>query len=406
MAGLIASGKPPSILGVAPLMRMVFAGVDVRPLGSQLLDRATKDPTDAGALLDLSTLLQLRGQREIALSTQAQALQVQKLYRLPATGAARLRLLCIRAPGDLMANTPLEFLLEGSDVELNLLYLAPGEPLPATLPAHDLVFVAVGEREENRPLLRELEAPLRSWPVPVVNPPGGILHLSRDGACALLGSIPGMVMPMSARIDRQLLSRVGSGQTSIASIVSSVGDAAFPIIVRPVGSHAGHDLHKLEQPADIAAYLRSVPTDEFYVARFVDYRGTDGLFRKYRIALIKGQPFICHMAISEHWMIHYLNAGMNESAEKRAEEARFMECFDQDFARRHQAVFRTIAERMGLAYLGIDCGETSKGELLIFEVDSSMIVHSLDPVDSFPYKQAPMRKLFTAFRQMLSDALP
>ena len=78
--------------------------------------------------------------------------------------------------------------------------------------------------------------------------------------------------------------------------------------------------------------------------------------------------------------------------------------FDNDFARRHAAAFRAIYERMGLDYLGIDCGETPTGELLIFEVDSNMIVHALDPADLFPYKQPQMHKVFDAFRTMLIDA--
>ena len=32
-----------------------------------------------------------------------------------------------------MANTPLEFLLEGSDVALDLLYVVPGRPFPAAV---------------------------------------------------------------------------------------------------------------------------------------------------------------------------------------------------------------------------------------------------------------------------------
>jgi hypothetical protein len=78
--------------------------------------------------------------------------------------------------------------------------------------------------------------------------------------------------------------------------------------------------------------------------------------------------------------------------------------FDDDFARRHAAAFHAIHQRMGLDYLGIDCGETSTGEMLIFEVDSNMIVHALDPVDLFPYKQPQMRKVFDAFRDMLIRA--
>src|ERR1019366_2318631 len=72
------------------------------------------------------------------------------------------------------------------------------------------------------------------------------------------------------------------------------------------------------------------------------------------------RPFVCHMAIPQHWMIHYLNAGMRNDAAKRAEEARFMANFDSDFGVRHAAAFRTIADRSGLEYLPIDCGDDAR----------------------------------------------
>src|SRR6185312_10408280 len=107
-------------------------------------------------------------------------------------------------------------------------------------------------------------------------------------------------------------------------IENFISDGSYPLIARPVGSHAGHGLEKLDTADAILDYLQKSQCDEFYVARFVDYRSKDGQFRKYRIMLIGGRPFICHMAISSNWMIHYLNAGMTDSAEKRAEEADFM----------------------------------------------------------------------------------
>ena len=112
------------------------------------------------------------------------------------------------------------------------------------------------------------------------------------------------------------------------------------------------------------------------------------------------------MGISDNWMIHYLNAGMHESAEKRAEEARFMQEFDIDFARRHETAFRALAERIGLEYFGIDCGETTDGKLLIFDTDVAMIVHAMDSVELFPYKRPQMRKVFDAFRDLLVKARP
>jgi glutathione synthase/RimK-type ligase-like ATP-grasp enzyme len=393
-----------SLLGLARLMRMAFSGVDLAPVGEKLIARAQtgSGASCANALMDLCSVLQLRGDHDLALQMQAQALHVRQLYAIPAAKQPpAIRLLALMGQGDLMANTPLEFLLENSDVELQMLYLAPDLPLPF-LPEHDVLFVAIGQSDANTPLLVDIAHALQSWPRPVFNMPDRIALLSRDSACALLHSAPGVMMPQTARVLRQALAQIGLGQLPLADHLL---DGAFPLIVRPVDSHAGRGLVKLDEPADIAAYLQDIPQDEFYLSRFVDYRGADGLFRKCRIVLIGGRPFVCHMAISGNWMIHYLNAGMTESAEKCAEEARFMECFDEEFALKHTAAFRAIYERMGLDYLGIDCAETPDGRLLIFEVDSNMVVHALDPVDKFPYKQPQMQKVFAAFRQMLLDAM-
>ncbi|GAO35721.1 glutathione synthase [Sulfuricella sp. T08] len=390
------------LIGLAALMRMAYSGVDLAPLGAQLIARAERNPADANALMDLSTVLQLRGNRETALDVQAQALAFQQLYRLPTAGSqSEIRLLAIMGPGDLMANSPLEFLLEDADVALDLLYVAPGLPLPPSLPDHDVLFVAIAQSDKNLPLLQEIASAIKSWPRPVLNKPDRIAWMSRDGACALLKSVPGVVMPVTARISRQVLEQIGHEALSITTVLE---DGVFPVIVRPVDSHAGQCLEKIEHPAALADYLRTMPNGEFYVARFVDYRSPDGQFRKYRIVLIDGRPFVSHMAISDHWMIHYLNAGMADSAEKRDEEALFMADFDTGFARRHEQAFRDINKRVGLDYLGIDCGETADGKLLIFEIDSCMIVHAIDPVDVFPYKQPQMQKVFSAFREMLFNA--
>jgi glutathione synthase/RimK-type ligase-like ATP-grasp enzyme len=389
-------------IGLASLAGAAFAGNDLAPIGNRLIERVAADAQDAAALMDLSTIMQLIGNRAAAMAWQAKALDVQRLYRRPPAVVQEdgIRLLAFLAPGDFMANAPLEFLLEASDVTLDMHYVVPGSSpvIPDHVPDHDLAFVAVGESDANRSVLRAIEDIVRSWPRPVLNRPERIAPLSRDGACALLKSVPGLAVPTTARIARETLERAGHGSPRIDGLVT---DGAFPMIARPVSSHAGDGLAKLDDPAAIAAYLCRQSEREFFVAPFVDYRGSDGMFRKYRIALIEGRPFVCHMAISGHWMIHYLNAGMRESAEKRAEEARCMADFDHDFARRHESAFRVMHERVGLDYFGIDCGETPDGELLLFEVDVAMIVHSMDPPDLFPYKAPQMRKVRDAFRAML-----
>ncbi|HEY0523479.1 MAG TPA: hypothetical protein VGD08_08820 [Stellaceae bacterium] len=409
--GRPAECSPATPIGLAALARMAFDGIDMNPLLERLIARVTSDSQDVASLLDLSTIELLFGRRENGLRLQMQALAAERLYRRPPTdapvaaaagGPDGLRLLAFMAPGDFMANTPLDFLLEGSDVRLDMLYVVPGRPLPAAIPEHDVAIVAVGESDENREVLGEIARLVAFWPRPVLNRPDRIARLSRDSAWALLRNAPGIAMPATARIGRSALERIGGGELPVEAIFD--GGCAFPIIARPIGSHAGHGLVKLDDPAAVEAYLRERPEAEFYVSPFIDYSGPDALFRKYRIALIGGRPFASHMAISQHWMIHYLNAGMRESAEKRAEEACFMAEFDTGFARRHAAALRAVAERTGLEYVAIDCGETRDGDLLIFEIDVAMIVHSMDPPDLFPYKPPQMRKLFRAFDGMLREA--
>lgn len=384
-------------------MTLAFSGANLAPLGSRLLERANTHPDDANTLMDLSSVLQLMGKPEIALTVQAQALAMQRLYHLPAaTGKTGIRLLAIMGPGDFMTNMPIDFLLHESDIALDMLYVGPGGELPQSLPDHDVIFVALGESDENLPLLAEIGKRLKDWPRPVLNRPEAAAGLARDGAYLRLSSSPGIAMPITVRIARQTLEQIGRDERPLVAVLEG---GSLPVIVRPVGSHAGRGLVKIDHGSAIADYLRELADSAFYVSPFIDYHSADGLFRKYRVVLIAGRAFACHMGISEHWMIHYLNAGMTESADKRAEEARFMADFDTDFGCRHDEAFRAIAKCMELDYLVVDCAETKDGRLLIFELDSGAVVHDMDPVDLFPYKQPQMRKVFSAFRQMLADAM-
>jgi glutathione synthase/RimK-type ligase-like ATP-grasp enzyme len=394
------------LLGIAPLMRSAFRNEDLGPVGEVLLARARDNPGDANAFLDCSIILQLMGNPDIALLMQKRALQMQKLYSLPTRQAqAGLRLLVIKGPGALMWNTPIELLMEDSDISMDVLYLTLDAPWPESVPEHDVMFVAVAESDANLPLLQLLGEAVANWPRPVINLPERIAALSRDGACALLGDVPGVEMPITARADRATLQALcKSDEAAKLALEALLPGDDFPLIVRPLDSHAGKNLEKIECGGELAGYLGRIDGENFYVSRFVDYRNADGLYRKYRVALIEGRPFVCHFAVSAHWMVHYLNAGMAESPEKRAEEAECMAHFDEQFAARHAAALQAAYQRMGLPYVLLDCAETPAGGLLIFEVGNAMAAHAMDDEALYPYKQPAMRKVFAAFRQMLYKA--
>ncbi len=375
---------PPPIKGTAALAHRAYGTAGLDELLAFIGRRAVTEDAAAALVLDSATAHALRFRHKSARALQAQALDRARVFRVEsAAGARPLRVLAVMAPGDLMVNTPLDFITAHLDVRLDLLFVVPGQPLPASVPEHDVAFFAVSESDPAA--LRRLAPLFRAWPRPALNDPARVLRLTRDMVAAAFADVPGILAPRLVAVSRAEL---------------ALG-CDYPAVVRPVGSHAGRDCALLDGPAALADYLAATDGERFFVANFIDYRGADGLFRKYRIVFIDGRPFVCHMAASEHWMVHYLNAGMAESADKRALEAQAFAEFDTGFAHRHRGALSAIHAWAGLVYHQIDCAEAPDGRLLLFEVDTAAIVHTMDSADVFPYKPPQMQRVIRAFGDML-----
>jgi hypothetical protein len=389
-------------IGFAKLTKMAFEGFDLRPLRDQLMNRLAEGTAEAGEGLDLSLIAQLLGDKQTGMAIQAEVLGFHQLYRSPcASVQPKLRVLALAAAIDMGGNTPIEFLLENSGIELQTLYVVAGVDLPTPLPEHDVAIVIASDSPECVEALNKIDAKAARWPRPLLNPPRLVRNLDRDKLHQLLCGIVGLDIPATSGVTRAQLLAVADGQSDIALVADKM---QFPLILRPRGSHAGVGLAKIDDAAAIARYLADRPEHEFFVARFVDYSSPDGLFRKYRIAFVDDRPYACHMAIADRWDIWYLNAGMAFDAGKRLEEERFMRDFDQDFALRHKDALAGIAEQVGLDYFTIDCAENQSGELLIFEADNTAVVHNMDSPELFPYKPPAMRKIFEAFAAMMYRA--
>jgi hypothetical protein len=386
-------------LGLADLGKRVFSGQGVQEVWDDLVSRIGED---AGALLDVSTLVQMTGDREKGLELQGAALQACRGYRTVHGTGRGLRVLALMTAGDLMANTPLDFLLEGSDAEVISWYVDGALPSPAEVPDHDVAFLTISQSEAAPEALGALPAELTSWPRPVLNGhPARISDLTRDGVARRFAGHPNLICPPTRRLDRATAIALSEGRTPLDALEPKLD---WPIILRPLASHAGKGLEKIDDAAALGAYLEQHPDeDAFFAAQYLDYSGEDGLFRKLRVVFVQGRPYLAHMAVSARWMVHYLNADMGE-AHHRAEEAELMAGFDAGFATRHAQAFQAMTDAFGLDYYGIDCAETCDGRLVVFEVDVAMLVHDMDPAETYPYKKPAMAKLFAGFREMLESA--
>lgn len=385
---------PPAVLGTATLTTAAMHGAAPDALAA-MIERHDTDP--AARLYDTGIARQLAFCRAEGLDLQDEALRLASVFRIRREGAAAsLRVLALVAPGELMANTPLDFITNHLDVRLDLLFVLPGRPLPATIPDHDVAFFAAGDADPAT--LVRFQALFAAWPRPTLNDPRYLDLLARDRLPLLLADAPGIASPPAVAVTRQRLERWLTDGGDIGRLLPGCG---YPVLVRPLGSHAGRGLKKVDGPGEFAAHLMFSFEPEYYVTAFTEYRSVDGLYRKYRVAFIDRAPFLCHMACSGNWMVHYLNAGMTDSADKRAHEAQAMADFSTSFAMRHRDAFAALHDRLPFAYYSIDCAETPDGRLLVFEADTAAILHLMDPVELFPYKHAQMRQVFAAFQAML-----
>jgi glutathione synthase/RimK-type ligase-like ATP-grasp enzyme len=386
--------------GLAPFARANLASTNLVPLGQAMLERAARDEKNAILFMNLSLILQSFNQHDTGVAMQAEALTLQRVYTLAADiQPANFRLLVLCVEGDIAENTPIDCLLESMDIELIYYYVSNRSDtlFSSPIPEHDAVMVAICESDTNLLTIQALTPLLKEWSKPVINQPEHIVNTGRKVASLLLQGTEGLLMPATFRASRAQLLTIVQDNTSPEHIFKHT---PFPIILRPLGSHAGHDLEQINTILELADYLNRVDAEVFFISRFIDYRSEDGLFRKFRVMLIDGNPFIAHMAVSSHWMIHYVNAGMYEDEQKRSEEALIMTHFD-NFIAQHRLALNAIYQRTRLDYLGIDCAQTSDGKLLVFEIDHVMVVHDMDPETLFPYKHQIIMKIKNAFRDML-----
>ncbi len=394
---------PHLIAGKAPIVRAIYEQRDISPFWNQLLERAAANLGDASAFMDASIVLHTVGETEKAVISQKAALDISRHYRIQNGKGTGLDILVFMTAGDFMANTPIEFLLEHSDANLLLYYVDADTRDLSDIPQHDVAFVAVGESTDNLPVLENIARLLQDWKGPILNnAPQSIANLSRDGVSTAFKDERWVLAPETVRVDRHTLQKLAAGEIEVGAILEGI---RFPIIVRPLGTHAGKGMEKIGARWELSGYLNAHADTEFYLTPFIDYSDADGKFRKQRIAFINGKAYASHLAISDHWMVHYLSAGMATHADRREEEARWMADFDSDFAVRHAAAFDALHRRFGLDYFAIDCAELADGRLLMFEADVAMIVHSMDSEAVFPYKKQAMAKLFAAFEGALRERM-
>lgn len=294
-------------------------------------------------------------------------------------------------------NVPVDFWFAPNAVrriEYMIEYAPPADDAAvlARLPSPGIIFNAVGDADIARPMLARLDAFVAQAGRVVLNQPEAVIRTARDNLPGALAGIAELVAPAVSRVTQAQLA------PELRRRLDAEPEARW--LVRPVATHGGEGLVLVGTAAEIEA-LEQAGADEFYLARFHDFRSDDGYFRKYRMIFIAGQPYPYHLAISPHWLVHYFSADMLAHPWKQAEEARFLADPGAVLGERAMAVLAAVGVRLGLDYAGIDFSIQRDGRVLLFEANATMLVHPEPEGSALAYKNPQVEVLRRAFAAMI-----
>ena len=351
------------------------------------------NPRDADSLYWIGGIRQRSGDNAAAQAAYAQAARIQPLIRRPAIKSpADFRVLALYAPFG--GNTPTEYLFKNADHDTDTLAIFENSCYDpeAFRQGVDVVVNLISDVDQAGAMLPLAGDLVEQLGKPTINDPRKIQRTTRDMVAELLAGIQGCRIP---KISRQ---QAGT-ELSVESLRAALPQAAS-VLARPVGTHGGDDFDKIDGADELAAYLvKPAETDRYFI-EYADYRSADGFFRKYRFIFVDGEVLPYHLAICDDWKVHHVNTDMANQKWMQDEEAAFLNDPTLVFNDGHYRALRTIQERICLEYFGIDCSVDTNGDLLVFEVNASMLVH--DDNAEFPYKNPAVYRIKAAFDAMLA----
>jgi tetratricopeptide (TPR) repeat protein len=349
------------------------------------------DANDADSLYWIGAVSQKLGDLDAASGAYARAARIQPLIRRPAARSpADFRLLALYAP--FAGNTPADYLFGDAAYDVDTLaLLGKDEPDAAALVNIDLVVNLISDADQAAAELPQACRLVEKLGVCVVNDPGRIKRTTRDAVAELLPGIAGCRIPKILRLD-------AGTEVSVAAL-SVMVPFSCPVLARPAGTHGGDDFEKFDDLAALSDFLKTRHGEDHYVIEYVDYASQDGHFRKYRFIFVGQEILPYHLAIGDGWKVHHVSTDMANQRWMQQEEAAFLANPGAVFSASHYEALRELRGRVGLDYFGIDCALDKCGNLLVFEVNASMLVH--DDNAEFPYKDPHVRAIKAAFDAML-----
>jgi tetratricopeptide (TPR) repeat protein len=352
----------------------------------------TIDPDNADSLYWIAGIYQGIGEHAVAEENYVRAAKLKPLIKIAAErDPPEFSVLMLFAP--FAGNTPTEYLMAKQPYEVNILpLLAQVEPdIDLLKRSGQIVVNFVSDADQGQAVLPRVVKLVEQLGLPVINPPVRIQKTTREGIAEMLQDIPNLRL---ARVVRH-----ESGETATVEALQNKVLFTLPFLARPAGTHGGEKFEVMNSHAELEIFIGAEPDVDHYVMEYIDYQSPDGHFRKYRLIFVDDKVLPYHLAIGNHWKVHHITTDMSKNEWMQAEEKEFLEKPEAVFTQKHYEALRAIQKAVGLDYFGIDCGLDREGNLVVFEVNASMLVHQKN--EAFPYKTPFVEKIKQAFDEML-----
>jgi hypothetical protein len=152
----------------------------------------------------------------------------------------------------------------------------------------------------------------------------------------------------------------------------------------------------------VPAAAFTLPGPYLFAIEFLDTRGPDGKFRKFRVMLVDGRLLPLHLATSPSWKVHYFSADMAGSAAHRAEDRAFLEDMAGAIGERGVVALESIRDELALDYAGVDFGLDAAGNVVVFEANATMVVPPPPPDEYWAYRRAAAARVNEAAADMIA----
>jgi tetratricopeptide (TPR) repeat protein len=374
------------------LGKCLFELNEIEPAIASFQQAVALNPKDSESINWIGALRQSLGDDKAAQAAYAEAARIEPLIRRPAANQpAEFRVLALYAPFG--GNTPTEYLFHDAFFDTDTLSLFPDRQYDAAALSQNIQLVVnlVSDADQTEALLPLAVDLADSFGLPIVNHPRKVQQTTRDEVAVLLRGIQNCRVPQALRL------KAGADHSEAA--LKAIVPFASSCLARPVGTHGGDDFERVEDAATLSAFLSQRPDHDHYLIEYIDYVSVDGHFRKYRFIFVGDQILPYHLCIGLEWKLHHINTDMAHQPWMQQEEAAFLDDSAAVFGPAQMQALHAIRERVGLDYFGIDCGLDQGGNVVVFEVNASMLVHTRN--EGFAYKDPAVRRIKLAYDAML-----